>query len=60
MKAFTKRAGLVKICCNRPSVNSQKRQRVVCGMSGGMDSSAPAALELYARYWQQKVEKINV
>jgi NH3-dependent NAD+ synthetase len=27
-------------------VNSQKRQRVVCGMSGGVDSSATAALLL--------------
>jgi tRNA-specific 2-thiouridylase len=31
-------------------VNSQKRQRVICGMSGGVDSSATAALLLEQGY----------
>jgi tRNA-specific 2-thiouridylase len=31
-------------------VNSQKRQRIVCGMSGGVDSSATAALLLEQGY----------
>ena len=33
-----------------PFVNSSKRQRIVCGMSGGVDSSATAALLLEQGY----------